>query len=142
MESHYVLVQPISIRMVDSVISQDALKQDQIFPMQQVNNYSFSFISKKKKIMMSSQTDFCSHQKSVYYYAKSVSLSHGAFPFYAVSTNSWQYFINHVNINYKNTVKMGIDCPPTARGKYYLQTTDLPQMSLGNYGTYYHSDQT
>lgn len=92
--------------------------------------------------MINFQTDFCSHQKSVYFYAKSVSLSHGAFPFYAVSTNAWQYFINHMNINYKNTVKMGIDCPPTARGKYYLQTTDLPQMSLGSYGTFYHSDQT
>lgn len=92
--------------------------------------------------MMNFITDFCSHQKSIYYYAKSVSLSHGAFPFYAVATNSWQYFINHVYINYTNTVKMGIDCAPTARGKYYLQTTSRPQMSLGSYGTFYHSGPT
>lgn len=82
-------------------------------------------------------TDFCSHAQSVAFYVQSVSLIFGASPFYAVAADSWRDFQNG-RVNYKNIVKMGIDCRRTARGKYYLQTRVSPQLSLGIFGIFYH----
>lgn len=84
-----------------------------------------------------SRTDFCSHQKSVQYYAQSVSLSGGGSPFYAAPAPSWGDFRKHINVTYIDAVKMGIDCPMYARGKFYLQTADYPGMSLGANGVYF-----
>lgn len=71
------------------------------------------------------------------YYGQSVSLTNNEPPFYAVSANSWQDFINHTNIDYADIVRMGIDCPMTARGEYFLQTIDTPEMSRGIQGINY-----
>lgn len=67
----------------------------------------------------------CSHNRAVDFWAESVVNDRS---FLAVGTtrvtgwtNGWQDFKDH-KIDKKTTILMGIACPETADGQYYLQT--------------------
>lgn len=112
-------------------------------------------------------TDLCSHQRSVKYFAESVS-SPKYSSFQTVSAKNWTAFkVN--NTNSTNVVNMGIDCPSrwtkdieklhshivdlhglpfpiivvvfvnyfSAHGDYYLQTNGEPSFSRGPNGLRY-----
>lgn len=73
-------------------------------------------------------SDFCSHRRSVDFWAESVA-DDRSFDAIALrnspsllSLPSWSKFKTNNFFDEGNTVRMGIACPATARGKYYLQT--------------------
>lgn len=77
----------------------------------------------------------CSHARALYFYTESVKSAPNT-AFTAVGAASWSSFMAH-NVNSSNVVNMGIDCPMTASGNYYLQTNSQPSYSLGSNGIQY-----
>lgn len=81
---------------------------------------------------MFNNADLCSHQRSVFYYAESVESEPNS-TFFAVAPKTW------FSSDEGDIVNMGIDCPMTARGKYFLQTNSTAPYSLGLEGIHYNT---
>lgn len=82
----------------------------------------------------------CSHNRAVDFWVESVVNNKS---FYAVGvekssgwTNGWDDFKHH-EIDKNNIVLMGISCPETADGRYYLQTNKASPFGRGMGGIYY-----
>lgn len=75
--------------------------------------------------------ELCGHQRSVYYWAESVT-SEERSTFFAAAPRTW-----FDDTDKGTLVNMGIDCPTTARGKYFLQTNSQAPYSLGESGIHY-----
>lgn len=55
-----------------------------------------------------------------------------------LGASDWVKFMNH-DINVKNIELMGIACPTTASGEFYLQTNNASFFGRELYGIYYNS---
>lgn len=82
-----------------------------------------------------SDLDLCSHRRSWWFWADSVASSEKS-AFHSAKAKSWDDF-KKGRIDESSIVNMGIDCPPTARGDYYLQTNGLRPFSKGIDGLRY-----
>lgn len=76
-------------------------------------------------------TDVCSHERSVFAFAASVQSPKPAF--WAISVPSWDAFTAG-RVRLARKAKMGIDCPMSARGSYYLRTGAVSPYALGRNG--------
>ncbi|EDW02793.1 GH10839 [Drosophila grimshawi] len=78
--------------------------------------------------------DLCSHQRSWWFWAESVS---DRFPekFNAVAAENWILFM--LNVKKPDKAVMGHYCPTTARGNYYLQTNGETPFARGEKGLTY-----
>lgn len=78
--------------------------------------------------------DLCSHKRSVAYWCESVSSRNETMVFYARKSSSNNNTHNSIVSQETDVVLMGIGCPPTASGKYFLTTGSNPPYSLGMNG--------
>lgn len=123
MDSHLALRQPTFIRMAVPAINRDACNFNS--RLMKVNSVALGWglcVTEWFQI-----TDFCSHRRSVDYWAESV-INENNFQAIALSNEvsynflSWGRFKANADLDYDNVVPMGIACPVTAEGDYYLQT--------------------
>lgn len=76
--------------------------------------------------------DLCSHKRSVAYWSESVGNMNDTMAFYAKKRSSND---NNSTSNFDtDVVVMGIGCPATASGRYYLNTESYPPYALGMNG--------
>lgn len=80
--------------------------------------------------------DLCSHRRSWWFWAESVAEG-SARCFHSVRCKSWSDFKEGKVDRTAQTVHMGIDCSPDAKGDYYLQTNGNPPYSKGAVGAKY-----
>lgn len=83
----------------------------------------------------------CSHNRAIDFFVESVLNNRS---FYAVGvkesngwTSGWKEFKDH-EIDEENIVLMGIACPETADGRYYLQTNKASPFGRGMNGIHYN----
>lgn len=96
----------------------------------------FQFIS-QNRIDISDfilNADLCSHKRSVAYWCESVRNKNKTLPFYAKKRSSNDDTRDSIVNQEADVVLMGIGCPPTATGKYFLITDSNPPYSLGMNG--------
>jgi hypothetical protein len=80
--------------------------------------------------------DFCSHQKSVLYFAEAIASKKKVFD--AVKCPSWANFIS--GACRRNAVtNMGQKIDTTVTGNYYLQTNAISPFSRGQDGVFYNN---
>lgn len=75
-------------------------------------------------------TDACSHSRPVQFFNESIHNTLDASDFYATKIHLDGTF----STNMADIVPMGINCPPTARGNYYLRTDSKSPFSIGMNG--------
>ncbi|XP_055838377.1 pancreatic triacylglycerol lipase-like [Episyrphus balteatus] len=80
-----------------------------------------------------SPEDLCSHQRSWRFWAESVANSNEDKPkFLGFPSRSYLQFLTAGKANLKNKpVEMGINCPISASGNYYLKTNSQPPFARG-----------
>lgn len=92
----------------------------------------------KRNYKMLTDNDLCSHRRSWFFWAESVSSKHEkSFP--AIKCKSYDDFKNAKCEEGSPIAYMGIDCPADATGDYYLQTNGEPPYSKGTTGIAYES---
>lgn len=75
--------------------------------------------------------DLCSHKRSVAYWCESVRSSNKTLAFYAKKIWSNNDTRNSIVDQEADVVRMGIECLPTATGRYFLNTNSNAPYSLG-----------
>lgn len=80
--------------------------------------------------------DLCSHRRSWWFWAESVSNIHDN-KFNAVQAKNWKDFKRKNAFVIDESVVMGIDCPVKISGDYYLQTNGATPFARGIQGIFY-----
>lgn len=75
--------------------------------------------------------DLCSHKRSVAYWCESVRNRNTTAAFYGEKRWSNNDTRNSILDQEADVVRMGIECPPTATGRYFLNTNSNSPYSLG-----------